>query len=79
MGISTEQERKELLREIKRISSEKIREILDFVYFIKTREAIDPAQMYYRIRQWQSMEKAADIDKERDKTDAKGYNRLIVN
>jgi hypothetical protein len=65
MEITVEQERKELLKEIKSISSEKIREILDFIYFIKTRESIDPAQMYFRTRQWQSMEKTADINKEK--------------
>jgi len=65
MEIAVEQERKELLKEIKSISSEKIREILDFVYFIKTREAIDPAQMYFWTRQWQIMEQEADSDKAR--------------
>jgi hypothetical protein len=63
MEITVEQERKELLKEIKSISSEKIREILDFVYFIKTREAIDPAQMYFWTRQWQIMEQETDSDK----------------
>jgi len=65
MEITVEQERKELLKEIKSISSERIREILDFVYFIKTREAIDPAQMYFWTRQWQIMEQEADSDKAR--------------
>jgi hypothetical protein len=65
MEITVEQERKELLKEIKSINSEKIREILDFVYFIKTREAIDPAQMYFWTRQWQIMEQEADSDKAR--------------
>ena len=63
MEITVEQKRKELLKEIKNISSEKIREILDFVYFIKTREAIDPAQIYFWTRQWQIMEQEADRDK----------------
>lgn len=65
MEITVKHERKELLKEIKSISSEKIREILDFVYFIKTRETIDPAQMYFRTRQWQSLEKATDTHKEK--------------
>jgi hypothetical protein len=68
MEMTVEQERKELLREIKNISSEKIREILDFVYFVKTREAIDPAQMFFWTRQWQIMEQEADSDKASGRT-----------
>ena len=58
------QYKKDLLREIEELSSEKIKEVLDFVYFIKVKEVIDPAQTYFWTKKWQDMEREADKDKE---------------
>lgn len=58
------QYKKDLLREIEGLPSEKIKEILDFVCFIKAKEVIDPAQAYFWTSKWQSMEREADKDKE---------------
>ena len=58
------QYKKDLLREIEELSSEKIKEVLDFVYFIKAKEVIDPAQAYFWTKKWQDMEREADKDKE---------------
>lgn len=55
--------KKELLREIEGLSPEKIKEILNFVCFIKAKEVIDPTQAYFWTTKWQTMEKEADIDK----------------
>ena len=44
--------------------SEKIKEVLDFVYFIKAKEVIDPTQTYFWTKKWQDMEREADMDKE---------------
>lgn len=63
MGASVSQCRKELLLEIEDLSSGKLREILDYVHFIKAKDVIDPAQSYFWTRQWQTMEKEADRDK----------------
>jgi hypothetical protein len=65
MKTLASQYREELLREIKGLPSEKIKEILDFVCFIKAKEAIDPTQAYFWTRKWQEMEIEADKDKER--------------
>jgi hypothetical protein len=65
MEILTSQYKEELLREIEGLPSEKIKEILDFVCFIKAKEAIDPTQAYFWTRKWQEMEREADKDKEK--------------
>ena len=56
--------KEELLRQIKDLSVEKVKEVLDFAYFIKAKDAIDPSQVYFWTTKWQSMEAEADKDKE---------------
>jgi len=53
----------ELLNEIKGLSSEKLKQVIDFVCFIKAKDAIDPAQSYFWTKKWQEMESEADKDK----------------
>ena len=62
MGAVT-QYKEELLREIERLPSKKIKEVLDFVCFIKAKETIDPTQTYFWTKKWQDMEREADMDK----------------
>ena len=64
METLSTQYKKELLREIKGLPPEKIKEILDFICFIKAKEVIDPAQAYFWTIKWQGMEREADKDKE---------------
>jgi len=64
METSITQYKKELLRELKELPAEKIKEVLDFVFFIKAKDAIDSTQMYFWTKKWQDMEKEADTDKE---------------
>lgn len=56
--------RKELLKEIEELPSEEIKEVIDFVCFIKAKKAIEPSQVYFWTKKWQEMEKEADKDKE---------------
>lgn len=56
--------KKDLLREVEELSPEKVKEVLDFIYFIKAKDVIDPSQMYFWTTKWQEMEKEADRDKE---------------
>ena len=55
----------ELFRQIQGLPDEKIKEILDFIYSIKAKDAIDPSQAYFWTRKWQEMEREVDRDKER--------------
>lgn len=57
--------KEELLRQIEGLSAEKIKEILDFAYFISAKDAIDPSQAYFWTKKWQAMESEADQDKEK--------------
>ena len=63
MKASNFQCKGELLKEIEVLSSEKIKEVLDFVCFIKAKEVIDPSQTYFWTKHWQQMEKEAEEDK----------------
>ena len=63
MGASVAQYKKELLREIEDLSFGKVKEILNYVHFIKAKDVIDPSQSYFWTRNWQAMEKEADRDK----------------
>jgi hypothetical protein len=63
MGAAVVQYKKELLREIENLSFNKVKEILDYVHFIKAKDLIDPSQSYFWTRNWQDMEKEADKDK----------------
>ena len=49
--------KEELFREIQGLPDEKIKEILDFTYFIKAKDAIDPSQAYFWTKKWQEMER----------------------
>ncbi|MBI4679579.1 MAG: hypothetical protein HY748_18555 [Elusimicrobia bacterium] len=40
-----------------------LREVLDFVRFLRLRRSIDPDQAYFWTRKWQSKERAVERDK----------------
>ena len=63
MNESSFQYKGELLKEIEELSSEKLKEVLDFVCFIKAKEVIDPTQAYFWTNHWQQMEKEVEDDK----------------
>lgn len=65
MDTTVTQYKKELLKEIKGLPYDKVKEVLNFICFIKAKEAIDPAQAYFWTKKWQKMEKGADRDKKR--------------
>jgi hypothetical protein len=63
MTTINSEHREELLKEIEGLSPEKLKEILDFTYFIKAKDAIEPSQAYFWTTKWQGMEREADKDK----------------
>lgn len=58
------QNKETLIKEIEGLPFEKIKEVLDFVYFIKVKDIIDPTEFYFWTKQWQTLESEADKDKE---------------
>lgn len=65
MDTTVTQYKKELLKEIKGLPYDKVKEVLNFICFIKAKEVIDPAQAYFWTKKWQKMERGADRDKKR--------------
>jgi hypothetical protein len=57
--------KEELMRQIEGLPADKIKEVLDFAYFISAKDAIDPSQAYFWTKKWQTMEADADQDKEK--------------
>ncbi len=57
----------ELLSEIEGLSVEKLKQVIDFVCFLKAKDTIDPSQSYFWTEKWQNMENEADIDKKAGK------------
>ena len=64
MPASGSEYKEELLRQLEGLPAEKVKEILDFAYFVKAKDAIDPSQVYFWTTRWQMMEVEADRDKE---------------
>lgn len=79
MGASVAQYRKELLREIEDLSFAKVKEILDYVHFIKAKDVIDPSQSYFWTRNWQAMEKEVDRDKKAGNIIGDGTAKDLIN
>lgn len=55
----------EIIREIKGLTVSKSKEVLDFICFVKHKEAlskIDPTQAYFYTPAWQRLEKEAEQD-----------------
>ena len=52
MDTTVTQYKKELLKEIKGLPSDKVKEVLNFICFIKAKEAIEPAQAYFWTKKW---------------------------
>ena len=63
---STSQYKEEILKELNGLSSEEIKEVLNFVHFIKVKDIIDPSQAYFWTQQWQEMEKEVEKDKKEE-------------
>jgi len=64
MGVALSKYKKELLHEIDDLPPSKLKAILDFVCFIKAKEAIDPTQSYFWTQEWQGLERSVDKDKQ---------------
>lgn len=64
MKATATEYKEEIIKEMDGLPSDKIKEVLDFVYFLKAKDSIDPSQMYFWTKKWQEMEKQADNDRE---------------
>ena len=69
---------KKVINEIKGFSVQKIKEVLDFIYFIKTKDIIDPTQAYFWTKKWQKLEDQADKDKKAKKIIGNGSIKNLL-
>ncbi len=54
-----------LIRMLKEMNVQELRETADFALFLKTRSRIDPTQAYFWTKRWQTMEQRVQQDKMR--------------
>ena len=78
MGTALSRYKKEILQEIRDLPPGKLKEVLDFVCFIKAKEAIDPAQSYFWSQKWQAMEQDAEKDKKDGRTIGTGAVKELL-
>ncbi|MEE4358259.1 MAG: hypothetical protein V2I97_17450 [Desulfococcaceae bacterium] len=79
MSVSVSQYKNELLNEIEGLSVDKLKQILDFVCFIKAKDLMDPSQSYFWTKQWQQMENNADNDKKTENIIGDGTLHNLLN
>ena len=54
---------KEVIEELRTLPAPQLQELRSYVYFLKARRTIDPAQLYFWTKQWQAWEREAEADK----------------
>jgi len=79
MAIDTSIQKEELLCQIEDLSAEMLKELLDFTYYLKAKEFIDPSQAYFWTKKWQEMEKEADQDKKNSRLLGDGTIKGLLN
>ncbi len=67
-----------IVEELREFKHNSLKEILDFVYYMKTKEAIDPSQIYFWTRKWQAWEREAEKDKKAGKAIGNGSVKDLV-
>ena len=68
----------QLATEIKSLPPGYMREVLDFVQFLRLRRSIDPGQAYFWTRKWQAKERAVERDKRRGRVIGDGTVRGLA-
>ena len=53
----------EIINQISDLKPDGLKEVLDFVLFVKVKKTIEPSQAYFWTKTWQRLEKEADEDK----------------
>ena len=60
MPLTSSVYKKELVRAINHLPDEKLQQILDFTYFLKSKDMIDADQRYFWTSLWQNIERTVD-------------------
>ena len=54
----------EVFAELKALPAPRLREVLTYIYFLKTKTVIDLSQLYFWTKEWQARERDAERDKQ---------------
>ena len=54
--------REEIVSELKELKPDNLKEVLDFIFFLKVKQAIAASQAYFWTNTWQKWEEEADED-----------------
>ena len=63
---------KEVIEEVRTLAARQLRELRAYVFFLKARGTIDPAQLYFWTKRWQALERQAEADKRRGRVVGNG-------
>lgn len=55
--------KKEIINQINDLKPDGLKEVLDFVLFVKVKKTIEPSQAYFWTKTWQRLEKEVNEDK----------------
>ena len=61
--VKNNQAESDVTKAIEGLKKNELKEILDFIYFIRAKRKINPSQAYFWTRKWQEWEKEAEEDK----------------
>lgn len=70
---------KTIMDELKEFKQSSLKEVLDFINYLKTKEMIDPSQIYFWTKKWQQWEWEAEKDKKAGKIIGDGTIEDLVN
>lgn len=54
---------KMIVDELREFKVESLKQVLDFVYYMKAKETVDPSQIYFWTKKWQQWERQVEKDK----------------
>ncbi len=67
MGKVTDGVRENIVNELNDLRSDNLKEVLDFICFLKVKQKLDPSQAYFWTKTWQKREKEVNEDKIKDR------------
>jgi len=69
---------KTIVDELKEFKQSGLKEVLDFITYLKTKEIMDPSQIYFWTKKWQRWEMEAEKDKKAGKIIGDGTIKDLI-
>ena len=68
----------ELYKEIETLSTENIKEVINFIKYTKIKNSIDPDQYYFLTKEWRKKEMRVEKDKKQNLTIGDGTPKGLI-